>query len=102
MHLTWNEAKNKLNKEKHAISFELAKKAFEDPYLLSWVDERFSGYGEERWLSLGCIDHLVVITIVHTFRSNENAQEIIHIISARKATNQERKTYFNYRGYVKK
>lgn len=98
MHFAWNESKNKLNKQKHGISFELAKKVFEDPHLLSWVDERFSGYTEERWLSLGCIDNLVVIIVVHTFRSNENAQEIIHIISARKATSQESKTYFKYRG----
>lgn len=97
IHFTWDKAKNKLNQQKHNMSFELAKKVFEDPHLLSWVDEGDNKFGEERWISLGSIDHLIIITVVHTFRSYGNAQEIIRIISARKATKKEHENYFKYR-----
>lgn len=86
MHFSWDEDKNKKNKQKHGISFEIAKQVFDDSALLSWLDNRFEDYEEERWISLGCIDDLVVIVVVHTFRSHSNEQETIRIMSARKAT----------------
>jgi hypothetical protein len=95
MQFNWDENKNKKNKQKHKISFELAKKVFDDRHLLSWLDNK--GENEERWINLGCIDGLIVITVVHTVRRYRNEQEIIRIISARKATKKERETYFKYR-----
>lgn len=93
MHFVWDKVKSKLNKSKHGISFELAKRVFEDPRLLSWMDNRFDDYQEERWITLGCIDGLTIIIVIHTFRSNDNGEEIVRIISARKATKREREIY---------
>jgi uncharacterized DUF497 family protein len=95
MQFSWDENKNKKNKQKHKISFEIAKQVFNDPHLLSWLDSKFDH--EERWISLGYIDGLVVIIVIHTFRSHKNEQETIRIISARKATKKECEEYFKYR-----
>lgn len=101
MRFAWDETKNKLNKQKHGLSFELAKHTFDDPHLLSWLDDNHEDYQEERWINLGCINNLLVIVIIHTLRKNEHAQEIIRIISARKATKKEREAYFQYRQGLK-
>ncbi len=37
---------------------------------------------------------LVVLTVAHTFREDEDGEEIIRIISARKSTKAERERYF--------
>ena len=95
MQFSWDENKNKKNKQKHKISFELTKQVFNDPHLLSWVDSK--SQKEERWIGLGRIDSLVVIVAVHTFRRHNNEQETNRIISARKATKKEYETYFKYR-----
>lgn len=95
MQFSWDENKNKKNKQKHKISFELAKQVFDDSHLLSWLDSKSDH--EERWIGLGCIDGLVVIVVVHTFRRHNNEQETIRIISARKATKKEYETYFKYK-----
>jgi uncharacterized DUF497 family protein len=95
MKFNWDENKNKKNKQKHKISFELAKQVFDDRHLLSWLDGEYEN--EERWINLGCIDGLVVIIVVHTFRRYRNEQEIIRIISARKSTKKEYEIYFKCR-----
>jgi len=96
MRFVWDEAKNKINKQKHKLSFELAQKIFDDPGTLTWEDKRFEDYEEERWISLGCINKIIVAVVVHTYKGEEDEQEIIRIISARKATKQEQKIYFKH------
>lgn len=93
MYFVWDKVKGELNKRKHGISFELTKRVFEDPCLVSWMDNRFDDYQEERWVTLGCIDGLMIIVVIHTFRSNDDGEETIRIISARKATKKEREAY---------
>jgi uncharacterized DUF497 family protein len=95
MEFSWDKNKNNKNKQKHKISFELAKQIFDDAQLLSWLDSKSEQ--EERWINLGCINNLVVIIVVHTFRRHSNEQETIRIISARKATRKEHETYFKNR-----
>jgi len=48
--------------------------------------------GEERWHAIGVVDERAVVTVVHTYRS-KGADEIIRIISARRADADERKQY---------
>ena len=86
----WDEAKNERNKSKHHIDFETAQMAFEDPFCVSFV-ERIDD-GEERWQAIGMIEKVVLIVVVHTYRS-EDSDEIIRIISSRRATSHERKLY---------
>ena len=93
MQFEWHEAKNERNQQKHGISFELTQEVFDDPYLLSWLDR--SSTQEERWITLGCIDHTLILTLIHTDRSPEH-ENIIRIISARKATQKERRCYLDH------
>ena len=88
----WDENKNRLNKKKHSVDFDLAKHIFEDPQALSWLDVRFHNYNEVRWVTIGRVyDEIMVV--VHTYKSEKYEQELIRIISARKASKKERKYY---------
>jgi len=91
----WDEAKNAGNKQKHGVSFELASLVFQDPFVLSKFDGRFAH--EERWLSIGMVGGETIIFVAHTIRDEGNHEEIIRIISARKATPGERRRYFDER-----
>jgi len=91
MKYEWNEEKNKLNQDKHGISFEEAKEVFEDALQISKLDKRFS-YFEERWITLGSTSKHKVLVVANLFFTEEG-EEIIRIISARKANKQERKSY---------
>ena len=88
--LNGTKEKNRINQRKHRLSFELARKVFDDPLHLTKFD-RFVD-GEERWHTLGTALGIVLILVVHTYRS-KNGEEIIRIISARKATSHERRQY---------
>lgn len=88
MKFEWDINKNKINIHKHNISFEQACSIFNDPNILSIPDEKHSE-NEERWISLGMNYQLKILVVVHLFKENN----IIRIISARKATNNEQQTY---------
>jgi uncharacterized DUF497 family protein len=90
MRFEWDDAKNRSNQAKHGLSFETAVLVFDDPHQLS-VQDRYEGT-EERWQTLGLVGGLVVILVAHTWREQDDV-EIIRIISARKATQQERMRY---------
>jgi uncharacterized DUF497 family protein len=89
MEFEWDEGKDATNLKKHGISFEEAKTIFEDIVFTS-IDDRFD-YGEIREISIGAIEGVVVVTVVHTNRGG-----VTRIISARKATKKERKKYYEY------
>lgn len=95
MHFEWDESKNASNKQKHGISFELACLAFQDPFLLSLLDDRINH--EERWQSIGMVGDQTIIFVAHTVREEDDHEETIRIISARKATPSERKFYLDER-----
>ncbi len=88
MDFEWDERKNRLNIEKHGISFDTARKIFEGP-VLAWIDNR-KDYGEIREISLGKVEGQVLLTVAHTDR-NQN----IRIISARVASQKERSSFEN-------
>jgi len=78
------------NKIKHGIEFESAQLVFDDPFCITFV-ERVTG-GEERWHAIGSIEKVILLVVVHTYRE-ENSEEVIRIISARRATRKERRLY---------
>ena len=78
------------NKIKHGIEFESAQLVFDDPFCITFV-ERVTG-GEERWHAIGSIEKVILLVVVHTYRE-ENSEEVIRIISARRATRKEKKLY---------
>lgn len=83
--------KNKINQEKHGISFEEAREVFDDALQISKLDKRFN-YFEERWITLGATKKDKVLVVANLFFSDDG-EEIIRIISARKANNKERSIY---------
>jgi uncharacterized DUF497 family protein len=86
----WDERKHRANRLKHGIGFDLAQEVFDDPLALSKLDRAEAG--EERWHTLGMVEGIVLLLVTHTVRDN-HGEEIIRIISARKATAHERRHY---------
>ena len=84
----WDEEKNLANQRKHGISFKEASTIFEGP-VLSVGD--IGHHAEVRERSYGLIGGVVVVCVVHTDR-----QGVTRIISARKATGNERKHFDAY------
>ncbi|NDJ17359.1 BrnT family toxin [Myxacorys almedinensis] len=85
----WDDDKDRQNFRKHGICFEEARAIF-DGIVFTRLDERFD-YGETREISIGAIQGVVIIVVVHTERN-----DVIRIISARLATRKERKEYYDY------
>jgi hypothetical protein len=62
-----DEDKNRINIGKHGVSFETAARIFEGP-VLSWTDDR-KEYGEDRLRSIGQVDGVAVLAVIHTERN---------------------------------
>ena len=92
----WDENKNQINKSKHGIDFEEAKTVFYDDDAIMFDDPEHS-MEEERFLILGISKHENLCIVSHCYRCEDN---IIRIISARKATRNETKTYNRYVGGI--
>jgi uncharacterized protein len=90
MRFEWDEVKNGRNLRKHKVSFETAKMVFDDPHALS--DREREVDGEERWQAVGVIARSVTVVVAYTYRQEER-EEVIRIISARKASPAERRAY---------
>lgn len=88
----WDARKAEVNRRKHGISFELATQVFDDEF----VEKNIEGdeHGEIRWQAVGQIGRALV-RVTYTTRDEEGV-EIIRIISARKATRSERRSYEGY------
>ncbi|MBI9101293.1 MAG: BrnT family toxin [Spirochaetales bacterium] len=95
MRFEWDHQKNQSNIKKHNISFEEAKKIFDDPLHISVLDKRFS-YFEERWISIGQSNQNKILVAANLF-FDDSGEEVIRIISAREATIHERRQYESYR-----
>ena len=89
MRFEWDENKNRRNRAKHKVSFETARLVFDDPNALS-LKERVVD-AEERWQTLGTVGGVVVL-VGHTYEATIT-DELIRIITARKATPRERRIY---------
>lgn len=87
----WDSKKARSNLHKHGIRFEDAVQVFDDPYHLS-RQERYQN-GEWRRQSIGLMYGIIVILVAHNTVRYESGDEIIRIISARKADRRERNRY---------
>ncbi|HSR69810.1 MAG TPA: BrnT family toxin [Acidobacteriota bacterium] len=85
----WDEAKNESNRRKHGVSFEEARTVFFDEEAIEYPDPDHSDF-ESRFLMIGRSFRFRVLLVCHCFRESDS---IIRIISARKATQKERKTF---------
>ena len=91
MRFEWDERKDRSNQRKHGVGFEEAAEVFADPLHMSWLDERFSAF-EERWVTVGQTTEGVTLTVANLF-FDERGDEVVRVISARRATNREREAY---------
>ncbi len=91
MKFEWDPKKEKINIQKHGITFEQASYVFADPYALNKYDDEHSKR-EDRWLLLGKSINEVILVVVHTFKDQDGI-EVVRIVSARKATKNEIKEY---------
>jgi uncharacterized DUF497 family protein len=89
----WDEEKAASNIRKHGVSFDLAATVFHDPRLLSMADLEHSTAGDERWFSIGLASTGAALTIVYQWTERTNAEITIRLISARKATRGEIRSY---------
>ncbi|QSI78200.1 BrnT family toxin [Niveibacterium microcysteis] len=89
LHFEWDEPKAKANIKKHGVSFEEAKTVFYDDRARLIADPDHSE-DEERFILLGYSSGLKLLVVCHCYRTSEN---VIRIISARKATKQEAASY---------
>lgn len=82
----WDEAKAVENYANHRVTFDAAKRVFQDPFAIEWMDDRYH-YGEERFAILGIVDGRLLF-VAYTLRNGT-----IRIISARGAEPYEKRKY---------
>jgi uncharacterized protein len=92
MQFEWDEAKNFANVRNHRIDFADVPDMFDSPMLIE-PDERFD-YGEDRWIGIGFLQNGVAVVVW-----TERQDNIIRIISARKANRYERQRLEQYLTY---
>ena len=85
----WDAQKAAANVKKHGVSFDEAKSVFQDERAKLIDDPDHSG-DEDRFVLLGLSYTLRLLVVCHCYRSDDN---IIRIISARKASAHETKAY---------
>jgi uncharacterized DUF497 family protein len=83
----WNAAKAESNLVRHGVSFEAARRVFDDAFAFERCDFD-SAEGEIRYVITGMVND-VILTVVYTERG-----ERTRIISARRATKHEQEEYY--------
>lgn len=83
----WDDAKARSNLAKHGVSFEAARRAFDDVFAFDRLDPG-SEQGETRYVITGRVNG-ILLTVVYTERGDR-----IRIISGRKATTHEEQEYY--------
>ena len=85
----WDPKKNRLNQKAHGVSFEEAETVFYDENARLIADPEHS-QEEDRFILLGLSSRLRMLLVVHCYRRDD---EVVRIISARKASRGEQKNY---------
>ena len=83
----WDPPKAEINWRDHGVTFVHAIRAIKDPFSIEWIDDR-ENYDEERINLLGMCDG-VILHVTYTERN-----DLIRIISARRAERHEQDHYF--------
>lgn len=87
----WDENKAKINNTKHKVTFEEAQTVFYDENALLLADEKHSNE-EDRFILMGMSSMMNTLLVCFCERSSNN-NEIIRIISSRKANKKEIEQY---------
>ena len=86
MKFEWDENKNLVNIQKHSVDFNNVPEIFNGPMIIN-IDDRID-YGEERYIGIGFLRDIIAVVIFV-----EKDDDIIRIISARKANKNESKIF---------
>lgn len=89
MTFEWDEDKDRINQQKHGLSFKDARYVFADPFAVIRDDDTEK---EHRQQIMGHIGGTLLVLVVYTMRDKQG-DDVIRIISARKATAGERRKY---------
>ncbi len=89
MRFEWDERKNAINKRKHRVSFEEAESVFSDDHALLIADPDHSE-DEDRFIVMGLSATPRVLVVCHCYREDD---DVVRIISARKANRLEQRDY---------
>ena len=84
MEFEWNPAKERINIAKHGLDFTQASRVLQSDRL-NRVDER-EDYGEVRTISVGLLDGVVVVVVVHTGSRRPHPH---HLGAPRRSTREE-------------
>ncbi len=88
----WDRKKDLANFRNHGVPFDEAKTVFYDENAIEFYDENHS-LKEIRFLMAGLSSRLRILLVSYTVRERKN-EDVIRIISSRKATKNEQKIYF--------
>jgi uncharacterized DUF497 family protein len=83
----WADSKAESNSRKHGITFDAARRIFDDAFAYDRFDTRLD-YGEDRFVITGMVNG-TILTAAYTVRDGRT-----RIISARKATKHEQRDYY--------
>jgi uncharacterized protein len=89
IHFVWDEVKSRANVSKHGVSFEEARTVFFDENARLMHDPDHSK-NEDRFVLLGMSRKPRLLLVCHCYREDD---QLIRIISARKATRAEARQY---------
>jgi len=87
MEFEWDAGKAESNLAKHGVSFQEAATVFGDPLAVTYFDPDHSD-DEDRFITFGVSREGNVLVVSHTDREDKT-----RIISARRATRKEKKSY---------
>ena len=89
MTFEWDERKNRINKQKHGISFEESVRVFNDEDSIEIYDREHSAT-EDRYVVIGKIADGMIICLVFTCRK----RDVLRFISSRPANAKEKEEYY--------
>jgi uncharacterized DUF497 family protein len=90
----WDRKKDQANREKHGLSFGQAAELFTSDDYLEIYDEEHSGE-EDRFIAIGAIRGGTIVVVF-----TEVQEDVIRILSARKATKKEASLLYHYLGGI--
>ncbi|MFB3891894.1 MAG: BrnT family toxin [Phycisphaerae bacterium] len=95
MRFDWNTRKADANRRKHRVSFDEACTIFADRSILTIHDAGHSAH-QDRWVSMAMSSVGRVLVVVHTWpEPDQTGDELVRIISARRANKQEQRVYLD-------
>jgi len=99
----WDKRKNELNFRKHGILFDTAIEVFKDPFCCIEPSYDDPETGERRWMAIGVVPEFGrrELVVIHVYRGNEwetfeieeEPEEVVRVISARRANPGESRRY---------